>query len=170
MIRVAIAFVLSALPAAAATLELPRGALRAREDFQALASYAVPASPWSSQGIQTIDAEGRLVREAWHVPGAATTLQLLAPLREQLTEQGYSVVFECATTVCGGFDFRFETDVLPEPAMHVDLGDFRFLTARREGPDAAPEYVTLLVSRSSGTGYVQFVKVAPPGAEPPAAV
>ncbi len=40
--------------------------------------------------------------------------------------------------------------------MHVDLGDFRFLAAERDGRDG-PEAVSLLVSRSSQTGFVQMV-------------
>jgi OOP family OmpA-OmpF porin len=96
---------------------------------------------------------------AWRIDGAnLTSLQLLAPLRDQLTADGFAVVFECATNDCGGFDFRFGTDVLPEPDMHVDLGDFRFLAAERTGADG-PEVVSLIVSRSSNAGYVQMTRV-----------
>jgi len=67
--------------------------------------------------------------------------------------------------------------VLPEPDMHVDLGDFRYIAAQRLG-EAIPEYLSLLVSRSESTAFVQVINVgAPPnqtvaiksGTEQPAA-
>lgn len=151
-----------AAPAAAAILELPAPAARAATRVEPYGSYAVPTAPWSDAGLQALPAEGRVSLEAWQVPNSATTLQLLAPLRDQLAEQGYAVLFECQGADCGGFDFRYETEVLPEPEMHVDLADFRFLSAGRPG-DAA-DYVTLLVSRTSSTGYVQIARVGPPPA------
>lgn len=164
MIRAALALAALTLPASAATLDLPAGAVRAAERLVPLGSYAVPVAPWTeAEGLDAVTVEGRVAREAWHLPGTRTTLELLAPLREQLAAQGYETLFACETEACGGFDFRFETDVIPEPAMHVDLGDFRFLAARRGAGEAA-EHLTLLVSRTSGTGYVQIVRVAP--AEP----
>jgi OOP family OmpA-OmpF porin len=87
-----------------------------------------------------------------------TTLQILAPLRDQLARAGFRILWECETDACGGFDFRYSIDVMPEPDMHVDLGDFRFLSADRIGA-AGPEAVSLLVSRSVETGFVQIVSV-----------
>ena len=49
-------------------------------------------------------------------------------------------------------------DVLDEPDMHVDLGDFRFLAAERDGPDG-PEAVSLFVSRSADMGFVQMITI-----------
>jgi outer membrane protein OmpA-like peptidoglycan-associated protein len=156
----AAALAAQAVPAAAAgtaPLELPPAAARAATRTEAFGSYAVPTAPWSEGRLETLPAEGHVSLEAWQVPSGATTLQLLAPLRDQLAQQGYSVLFECESEGCGGFDFRYETEVLPEPEMHVDLADFRFLAARRAGD--VPEYVTLLVSRTSSTGYVQVAMV-----------
>ncbi|MDH3262704.1 MAG: OmpA family protein [Paracoccaceae bacterium] len=154
-----------AAPAGAATLELPAAADRAAARVEAFGSYAVPTAPWSAEGLETLPAEGHVSLEAWQVPSGATTLQLLVPLRDQLAAQGYSVLFECQGDGCGGFDFRYETEVLPEPEMHVDLADFRFLAAGRAGE--APDYVTLLVSRTSSTGYVQVARVGPPPVSEP---
>jgi outer membrane protein OmpA-like peptidoglycan-associated protein len=67
------------------------------------------------------------------------------------------VIFECETDGCGGFDFRFATDVLPAPAMHVDLGDFRFAAFAR-GMD---EVASLLVSRGGAAVFVQLTRVSP---------
>ncbi|MCV2881663.1 OmpA family protein [Actibacterium sp. XHP0104] len=151
--------------APAGMLELPAHAVRAAEQSEPLASYRLPIGPWDGAEIQTIWAEGEVLRQAWtyRSPGA-TTLQLLTPLRDQLTEAGFEILFECETDACGGFDFRYATDVLPEPEMHVDLGDYRFLSAQRMG-DEAPEYISLMISRSSARGFVQITRVGTPGAE-----
>ena len=64
---------------------------------------------------------------------------------------------------CGGFDFRFTQDMLPEPDMHVNLADYRFLSAQKM-TDTTPEYVTLMVSRNRSRNFVQVTTI---GAETP---
>lgn len=148
------------LPLSATAIELPAGSSRAAEDFSAYASYRVPVTPWSTDGFETVEAEGRIIREAWHIAGQVSTLELTSPLRNQLLDEGYEVLLECETDACGGFDFRFEIDVIPEPSMHVDLGDFRFISAKKNGENGT-SYITLMISKSAHIGYVQFVKVLP---------
>jgi OOP family OmpA-OmpF porin len=66
-------------------------------------------------------------------------------------------LFECGGSECGGFDFRFATEVLPAPDMHVDLTDFRFLSASK----GAEDHLSILVSRSENAGFVQMIRVTP---------
>ncbi|MCU0911551.1 MAG: OmpA family protein [Rhodobacteraceae bacterium] len=149
MIRGLAAAALCLVPAASAALDLPSGAVRAAESAERFGTYALPVGPWTDAGLPTELLEGRVELTAWHVPGTATTLELLAPLRDRLAAEGYESVFDCATEACGGFDFRYEMRVLPEPEMHVNLGDFRFhaaparpgdlQTAGTGGPAAAAE-------------------------------
>ncbi|WP_372603819.1 OmpA family protein [Actibacterium sp.] len=142
-------------------LDLPPHATRTAEVSEPLSSYRLPIGPWDGSQIQTIWAEGEILREAWNFQAEGlTTLQLLAPLRDQLAAQGFDILFECEAATCGGFDFRYATEILPEPEMHVDLGDYRFVSAQRMGADA-PEYVSLMVSRSSIRGFVQLTRVGP---------
>ena len=124
-----------------------------------LASYALPIGPWQDGQVASRILEGPLEQTAWRIaaPGM-TTLQILSPLRDQLARAGFRTLWECETDACGGFDFRFAIDVMPEPDMHVDLGDFRFLSAERAGADG-PEAVSLLVSRSVEAGFVQMVAI-----------
>lgn len=124
-----------------------------------LASYALPIGPWQDGQVASRILEGPLEQTAWRIaaPGM-TTLQILSPLRGQLARSGFRILWECETDACGGFDFRFAIDVMPEPDMHVDLGDFRFLSAERAGADG-PEAVSLLVSRSVEAGFVQMVAI-----------
>lgn len=142
---------------------LPAAAERADARTEAFATYALPIGPWEDGSMLTRRAEGRVALSAWRMPDPGTgTLGLFSPLRDALAGEGWRILYECETQSCGGFDFRYSTQVLPEPAMHVDLGDFRFLSARR-GEAGAEEVLSLLVSRSagSGLGYVQAIEVAP---------
>ena len=150
--------------APAVTLEFPAMASVTAEQLSDHDSHRLAISGFHDGTIDRILAEGVLHQKCWRVASSGlTTLQLLAPLRTQLEEAGFSVLFECADEGCGGFDFRFETEVMPEPAMHVDLGDFRYLAARRMD-EGTPEYVSLLVSRSSQAGFVQMTRIGPPDA------
>lgn len=160
VMRAAFALLCLTLPAAA--LDLPDESRLTATLREPLGSYPVPLGPWRDGTLPVVEAEGAVLRDAWQVSGATGTLDLLAPLRDQLTADGHEVLFSCDTDACGGFDFRFRTPVLPDPAMHVDLADFRFLSARRDAA-GGPEYTTLLVSRRGGQGFVQIVRVVPAG-------
>lgn len=128
-------------------------------ESQPFTSYPLPIGPFQAGTIATQKVEGRLEQNAWRLPAnGQSTLEMLQPLRDQITTAGFTLLFECAAEGCGGFDFRYGTDVLPEPDMHVDLGDFRFLSAERQG-ETGKEYLSLLVSRSPLDGYVQLTRI-----------
>jgi OOP family OmpA-OmpF porin len=147
-------------PLAAQTLAFPAEARRTGERVERDSTF-LPAAPWQEEGAQGVAAEGEVQQTAWSVgDGSLGTLELLAPLRTQLLNEGFEPLFECETDVCGGFDFRYALEVLPEPAMHVNLGDFRYFLARR-GTEAGEEHVALLISRSASTGFVQLTRVGP---------
>ncbi len=161
--RVARALLLAGLagsPAAALDLALPSGARLMHEARTDAGSYALPLGPWTDAGIPAQVIEGRVSRRSWRLASSdLTTLQILAPARAALIAQGYEIVFECRSRSCGGFDFRFGTDVIPAPEMYVDLTAFRFLSARGPQGDA----VSLLVSRSEAAGYLQAIEADPGG-------
>lgn len=160
----AVTLLLAAQGPALALIDPPAGATPSGERIETLSTYSVATGPWKAGALPVTTAEGRVRQTAWKVPGSrAGTLDLLRPLRDQLTRAGYETVFECESAGCGGFDFRYGIDILPEPEMHVDLGDFRFLAARRGDADS-PEWATLIVSRSADTGFVQLTHVGAPQA------
>jgi outer membrane protein OmpA-like peptidoglycan-associated protein len=142
-------------PAAALTLDLPAKVVSEESRSESPGSYALPTAAFDGNTVPSRQVEGALDQRAFQLdaPGM-TTLAVLAPLREQVIAAGYDVIFECQVRDCGGFDFRFGTDVMPEPDMHIDLGDFRFLSAQRDG-----EAVSILVSRTASSAYVQITRV-----------
>lgn len=151
----------SCAPAQALTFDFPGPATVTAETRQTLASFRLPTGPWAAGGLPARLTEGAVEARAWRIeaPGL-TTLQILSPLRDQLAAAGFVTIFECETRACGGFDFRYATETLPEPDMHVDLGDFRYLSAERKGA-AGTEVLALMVSRSSNSGFVQVTRVVP---------
>ena len=155
MIR-ALPLILLAHTAQADGLRFPGNADMLAEETVDFAQYALPTGAWDGT-IPTRPIEGPMVQQAWRIDAAGlSTLQLLRPLREQLLNQGYEVIFECATDACGGFDFRFETPTLRPPALQVNLADFRFLSAWKADGNVA---ISLLVSQTGSAGYVQVTRV-----------
>ena len=160
--RLALCIVLLAGPAPAQDLTLPATARQISERVSALDSYDLPTGVFAEDSVPTRLVEGRVERLTWRLrAGSGTTLQILAPLRDQLLEQGYRITFECEARICGGFDFRFGTEVVPTPDMYVAIHDYRFLSAVR-GDDV----LSLLISRNPPVGYVQMIRVTPAGKQP----
>lgn len=156
--RAALILALLAAPAAAEPFALQLGA-----DATQTAQYTSPATTyrlltgaWTPDGGAATPLEGARTDTAWRLrANQETTLQILAPLRAQIEAAGYSTLYECATDACGGFDFRYALDLVQEPQMHIDLGDFRYLAARR-----GDDWLALTVSRSSESGFVNLSTVA----------
>ena len=153
------AVAVSAAIAEPLALDFPAPATQTFARTEVLTSYALPIGPFKDGAMQTRVIEGALAQTAWSLQAKGlTTLQLLVPLRDQLSAAGYVVIFECDTFECGGFDFRFGTDIAAEPAMHVDLGDYRYLAAKRMGADG-PDHLGLVISRSPTLGFVQLTEI-----------
>lgn len=154
---------LMAAPALAQELVLPQSARQISDRTSALDSYDVPTGVFTDGVVPARTIEGRVERLTWQLQaGSSTTLQILAPLRDQVLAQGYEILFDCEARDCGGFDFRFGTEVVPTPDMYVAIHDYRFLSAIR-GDDV----LSLLVSRNPPDGYVQIIRVTPVGSQPP---
>ncbi len=168
-----LALALSLVPVALwpLTLDFPGIPVLTHAETSKAGSVQVPVGPWKEGDMKSETAIGHVSLQAWKLENTGlTTLQILDPLRKQLKDAGFEILFECETLGCGGFDFRYGMTVIPEPDMHVDLGNFRFLSARRKvsgGPVDAEqgkettEHVALLISRSPSTGFVQMIHVAP---------
>ncbi|MBL4767134.1 MAG: OmpA family protein, partial [Rhodobacteraceae bacterium] len=133
-------------------LSLPSGAQQLTNRVSLMDSYNLPTGPFAKGTVPARLLEGRMDRQTWRV-GASdiTTLQLMAPLREQVKAAGFTLLFECWDKTCGGFDFRFNTEIAPAPDMYVDVRNYRFLSAIRGEAEA----ISLLVSGNRSAAYLQ---------------
>ncbi|WP_341212536.1 OmpA family protein [uncultured Limimaricola sp.] len=166
MIRAALLLVLWPGIGAALELPVPAGAVLTAETQRETEDYALPIGPAQDAPPPMTPITGRIETRAWRItPNAPPPAGLIAPIRAALEASGFDILLDCAAEACGGFDFRFGTEVLPPPEMHVDLGSFRFLSARRDTP-RGPEAVSALASRTGNTGHLQVISVTPEGAPP----
>jgi OOP family OmpA-OmpF porin len=161
MIRATIALCLLAGPLQALELALPATARQTAERNTAPDVYVAPVAPFNGSMVPTLSMEGEVERTAWRLnsPGL-TPLQVIRPLRRQLQDAGFQIVLDCGSAACGGFDFRFATEILPAPNMYVNLRSYHFVTAVRPDAGAPQEVVTLLGSASSTSAYLQIIRAA----------
>jgi OOP family OmpA-OmpF porin len=155
-----------ALPQVAPALELvlPGNASLSGEIERDPDSYNLPVGAYKDGVLPTRKVEGRVLQRAWRLEAQEmTTLQMIRPIRDQLEAAGFQIMFECGGLDCGGFDFRFNTKVMPAPSMYVDLFDFRYLAAELGGN----EFVSVIVSPGGAAGYIQIIHVTPEGAPEP---
>lgn len=151
------ALVLSAAPVAALDLAYPGAQVVTVQTTEA-GTARLPDIPWTP-GTVTPATEGAIRKTVLEVPSQRlTSLQLIGPLRKALLDDGYARVFGCADAECGGFDFRFQLDLIGEPAMHVDLGNFRYLLMRKDG--ASPHTVALVASPGVNAGFIHITEVS----------
>ncbi|SFN80585.1 OmpA-OmpF porin, OOP family [Roseovarius lutimaris] len=145
-------------------LSLPGNAVMSAEVVQEADTFLLPTGPFENGSLPQERLEGRVTQQAWRVTGQGlTTLQVLMPMRQELEDAGWQVLFECSDQECGGFDFRFNAPILSAPDMFVDLFDFRYLAARRGDDGGRLEHAAVLVSRSGETGYVQISQIVANG-------
>ena len=153
------ALILIALATEAKTFELDLPNIMEEVFFQQAyqETYQAPIGPWSMGTIKTLKTDGRLVKRAWQASEATSTVdQFAEPILDQMRAAGYQILFDCHDQVCGGFDFRFSTDVLPAPYIYVNLQNFRFVTLKFE-----LNYKTILVSKMANILSLQLFEVMP---------
>ncbi len=123
--------------------------------------YLIPIGPFKENKVETIETEGTTQKMVFQIAGDSPTQNLLSNSWEPISQLDYEILFQCETWNCGGFEFREIIDVVESPHMFVNLGDFRFISAsnRNEGET---KFVTILVSKSQNTGFVQVVFINPP--------
>lgn len=144
------------LPAAALDLALPAMAEKTAERSDAFGSVRLPSGPFAAGTLPSQLADGPLSIAAYRfVLEDSSTAKVMHDLQDQIAAAGYQPVFSCETDVCGGYDFRYGTEVLAEPDMHVNLADFRYLLAKT----GTGNLLSLLVSRSGNVGFVQVTQL-----------
>lgn len=150
-------------PVATAALEIamPQGSVLAEDEVKESGSYALPDGPFYDGALSSRQLTGHVSHQAWHLQGEdLDPEQLIAPLRSQLEASGFAILLDCDASSCGGFDFRFATEVMPAPGMFVDLANYRFVSALKDTSEGT-EAVSVLVSTSDIRGYTQLIAVLP---------
>ncbi|MBL8561135.1 MAG: OmpA family protein [Gemmobacter sp.] len=158
--RFLLPFLLLSSPVAAQTFDFGAEAVQTAQEVEPDATALIATAPWAAGAPQGLR-DGTLEQTAWRIDTPQSTLDLAARLQAQLEAAGWKILFTCETRGCGGFDFRYQLPLLNEPDMHVDLGDFRYVSAEKGG-----EALSLTISRATGAGFVQLTRVTP-GARAP---
>jgi OOP family OmpA-OmpF porin len=158
MIRLARLFLaaLCATPAVAQELSsLPETATISVSTPEQSARTSLPIGPWQAETVERLTVEGKVTQTAWRIPkNTLTPLELIAPVRAELTAEGFTPLYECAADICGGFDFRYAMTLLPEPEMHVDLVDYQYLIAQNGN-----DIYAVIASKSTESGFIQTTRV-----------
>lgn len=143
----------------------PEGAVATAHLDRPFDRYALPVAPFGGEatGVEPLrDVEGRVIWSAYRLEDPdASTAEVIAGYRARLAELGFTPALDCATSACGGFDFRFAVQLLPAPAMLLDTAEFAQLSASRTGADGAESFASVLVSRVLGAIQIQTVLVLP---------
>ncbi|MEM7723317.1 MAG: OmpA family protein [Pseudomonadota bacterium] len=162
---------LAVAPASAIDLALPEGAALILQEQVSNTTLRVATGAYADGTVPTIRADGAKVEQIWQIlredPSHPSVIEAL--VRDQLTDEGYSVVFNCSDRECGGFDFRYALPIAEGPAMYVDLGNFRYIAAERAGEDG-PSYVAVTVSQGGRRAYVHLAAISPQDAALPTVV
>ncbi len=146
---------LAASPAASLDLPFPAPAELMAEVDEAGAAVMLATGNWTEGGLPQITLEGDALQRSWRIEGDFTSLAVMGALRDAVESAGFRILHQCAARECGGFDFRYAIPLLPEPFMHVDLGDYRYLSARKGEAGLA-----VMVSRSAAAVHVEVTEVA----------
>ncbi|EYD73341.1 OmpA family protein [Limimaricola hongkongensis] len=151
-------------PALPQELPVPAGAELVVETTRETGTYDLPTGPARNGPPPVIRQEGEVRLRGWRIESGTDPSRIVAPIRAALEQAGFGIVLDCTARACGGFDFRFGIEVLPPPEMHVDLGRFHALSARRSPGRDGPAAVGVLASRTGTTAHLQIVTVTPDGA------
>ena len=153
------------LPSAVRSLELefPAQAALVQNSGPAQGQHPIATGPFDGAQVPLDLADGLVQTTIWQLSGEnVSTASILQAIREQISEQGYEIDFTCFADACGGFDFRHSVPVGQAPEMHVDLGNFQYLSATTDG-NAGPERLAVMISRGGAQGFVHLVHVSPTG-------
>ena len=152
------AFWATAAFAQAPKIGVPDGAEVTHERAVDLDDYALPVAAFGT-AAPIVTLTGKVVRRSWRISAAERTVtSVMTGYRRAMERQGFRRLLDCKTAKCGGFDFRFDAELLPPPAMTMDVRNFAQLSVGKEGPAG---YGSILVSQVRDQIYVQAVTVVP---------
>ncbi|XAT58751.1 OmpA family protein [Rhodobacteraceae bacterium IMCC1335] len=142
-------------PAMAQTpLVLPDPIMEQFSETQAFGQYNMPLDIWKNAALKTRTITGELHKSAWKLPQSLLEInQFAAPILSQLQNMGFNALLDCQSAECGGFDFRFATEVIDPPFMYVDTTRYRFIALQKD-----EQIKTLLFSKSGNELFLQIIE------------
>ncbi len=142
-------------PAMAQTpLVLPDPIIEQFSETQAYGQYNMPLDIWKNAALKTRTVTGELHKSAWKLPQSLLEInQFAAPILSQLQNMGFNALLDCQSAQCGGFDFRFATEVIDPPFMYVDTTRYRFIALQKD-----EQIKTLLFSKSGNELFLQIIE------------
>lgn len=145
-------------PAQALDIALPEGAVVVAAASSEQGSHVVATGPWDGTHVPTRDVTGLTRTGIWQIPGTsdASLVEVANAIETQLRDQGYRIDLTCRENTCGGFDFRRSLDMGRSPDMHVDIGNFRYVSATPEDGEGA---AAVTISRGGDTIYVHVAHI-----------
>lgn len=152
--------VLMGLAGAAHAFTLPPG-LTLTEDHSGPGQYRFVMGPLADGAVPRAVQTGVVTQQVWAgTLDQRSTADWADIIEASLAQSDHQLVFSCIAWGCGGFEFRFALDLLPAPAMHVDLGDFHYLVAKKPVEDGV-EWLSVLISRSAVQRMIFVARVTP---------
>lgn len=147
-----------AVPAIAFDIALPDGAIVVAAAPPEPGSYTIATGTWDGNQVPTRDVTGLTRTGIWQIPeNIDTTIAEVAnAIETQLRDQGYRIDLTCRENTCGGFDFRRSLDMGRSPDMHVDIGNFHYVSATPEDGEGA---AAITISRGGETIYVHVAHI-----------
>jgi len=104
--------------------------------------------------LKPAPSRGELHKSAWKLPQSLLEInQFAAPILSQLQNMGFNALLDCQSAECGGFDFRFATEVIDPPFMYVDTTRYRFIALQKD-----EQIKTLLFSKSGNELFLQIIE------------
>ena len=124
------------------------------EDTSTYERNNIPVGVLNEGQVPSKKVMGPLRRRSWISKDIATTIDQFGELLlSQLDANTYEILLDCNDMVCGGFDFRFQIDVLPAPHVYINLGNFRYISLK-----FGAQYKTILISKLANTLWLQIIE------------
>jgi len=114
-------------------------------DYQKFDEYKFPTGKMTPDGKALQSVEGVVTRIAYIAPANHSIAEVARNYEMALKDKGFETVFACETDQCGGGDFAYGVQVFPLPLMILDQFNFRYIGAKRAGPDG-DVYASLIFS------------------------
>lgn len=136
--------------------ELPWAAVTTYESAANSKIRGIPVGPHAADGVPIARFDGTAELAVLRIENDPPTHEIADAVSALLEQKGYSEIFRCHASACGGFDFQAEAGFASTPEMRIDLGDFEYVAAvRRQG--SRSEFVAAVASRGSRNGYLLFI-------------